>query len=372
MSNGLRVAGLLISSAMMFKNRGDECHPLMNAEYGCSGMEGFWNSGLWWASREHSIWEMVPAAVTLPYAKICGSFFLMASDIPLRCESMKRSFAAPGLVALSVICLSCDRSGTSARSLRTPTHPPVPIWLDAQITSSSGDYYEEGTPLAAHRFVTASGNHDRYEKPERSVTPPWFPPKIAHRSIRLDVAPKYNGDGTITIASTLTEGFDTKAPVTTEAPSVTVVAGHAATHQVGGIRFTFLATTDPRYFEIMDPAPPSGTFLEGTYAGVTGQSYIFDCNQVATVNYSDTGPPELERGRYLYRVDDESITLSFGITGTRVVQLKHGIVDGVHLVWTENPGGSRNYSILVSSAEKSYDDWWRSLCRNHPVFADLH
>jgi hypothetical protein len=29
---------------MMFKNRGDECHPLMNAEYGCSGMEGLMNT----------------------------------------------------------------------------------------------------------------------------------------------------------------------------------------------------------------------------------------------------------------------------------------------------------------------------------------
>ena len=241
---------------------------------------------------------------------------------------------------------------------------------DARITRSRDNFFSEDFLLVAHRFATASGQRTRHD----------------HGSVRLEVSPHDNGDGTITIASTVTEHSATAVPTTTEAPSVTVVDGQTGTHQVNGVRFTFRATGNPRIAAVDYKCPsryilPTGPLrLPPSYFG--GDSYTFERGDFTATGFTDAGPqPPPQKGRY--EVNGERIILSFDSTSARTRTFNHRIADGVHLLIDDKllvtfDSEQRllreplcGFYILMPAQTHDYMDWWRSLPKDHPNFARL-
>lgn len=234
-----------------------------------------------------------------------------------------------------------------------------------RITRSRDSFFSEDFTLLSHRFTVASGGRATYDD----------------RGLRLEVAPKSNGDSTFTIVSTFAEHSDTSAPARTQ---VTVVDGRATTHQVGGIRFIFLATTNPKLFESVDAAIPRITFVDGIYVqapgSFAGDSYTFERGSFTCFGFTDAGPqPPPEKGRY--QSDGERIILSFDGASAPTRVFTHHIVDGVHfliddhLVAATAPqkrihyGPLFGYYILQPSHADDYFEWWRSIPKHHPEFA---
>jgi hypothetical protein len=270
-------------------------------------------------------------------------------------------------MALLSISSSCKRSSTSARPTARATPPVAPVWLDARITRSRDGFFADDTFLISHRFTVPSGEQATYDDGD----------------LRLEVAPKSNGDSTLTIAATFADHRDKSAPIQTQ---VTVVDGHATTHQAGGIRFNFLATTNPKLFASLDAAIPHTTFMEGTYVlpptYFAGASYTFEHGSLTVSGFTDAGPqPAPQKGRY--QIDGERITLNLSSPTARVQTLNHRTVDGVHLLLRDNLVATFDaqqrlpseelygFYILIPPETQDFMEWWRSLAKNHPALAKL-
>lgn len=205
--------------------------------------------------------------------------------------------------------------------------------------------------------------------------------------LHLMITPRSNGDKTISISATLREDVQPDTHIVRHIPGITVIDGKTTTHQDREYLFTFLATTDPKFFPLTDPQHPPQTwsapttFTGGTYTMIpmsfVGQTFKFEHGKFISHTWADSGGEHEYRGRY--QVDGERITVRFFDDERADLILRHLVVDDVDvLMFTgERPDGLAPFSIdsggcyvLISSdGVADFARWWDNLLTTHPGFA---
>ncbi|WP_131989815.1 hypothetical protein [Chthoniobacter flavus] len=243
---------------------------------------------------------------------------------------------------LFVLLSACKPKEWTSPSRTTPNVlAATPIWVNVLVTSRTNNFQAPENFVFEQRFATLSGHISTYTE----------------KDLLFTLTPRGNGDHTISIAATLRENT---APVT-DIPEITVVDGRETVHQVGRYRFTFLATTDPRFFPIIEPETPDYSRIDGNYSeppprrGVT--SLLLHRGRVTVKGgWAD-------RGRYT--IHDESVLLSFGGAN---LNLTHVVVDDVHVLLDKESDFGR-YFVRIPKELEGDQDWWEKLLKAHPQFA---
>ena len=141
-----------------------------------------------------------------------------------------------------------------------------------------------------------------------------------------------------------------------------------------------LATTEPEKLEPLPADPPSASSFVGTYVGLYGCVFEFEGGKFSYCAGSDAGPQTLLFGYYDFK--NELVSLDFEGPPDRNYDLYPRVVDGVHLLVSEwrlsefekgepfSDDLGHELLILKERSTTRYADWWETLLKQHPGFAE--
>ncbi|MHA3774769.1 hypothetical protein ACXR0O_24875 [Verrucomicrobiota bacterium sgz303538] len=289
---------------------------------------------------------------------------------------MKRFVAAFGVIVL-LLGASCKRRETIRIQPQNPhsdvaviaeTFPSRNIWMDVRATRHSRGWSNEVAVLD-HRFLLTSGQQGTCRQ----------------TTIRLDVAPVANEDGTIVVSLGLIELPENPEGLYRQPFEVVLLDGQTTTMELGSVTFTLFATTDLETLADWDRRKPY-TFVEGTYLlhpryhFVSGDTLKFTDGSVLSFPETKGGSGPPQKGRY--RVDGEKLTLTFDGPDARTRILHHRIVDLVHLLIEDELVArfDAHHELELEKLDGYYfhgeampfwNTWWKSVMDSHPGLEKL-
>lgn len=267
------------------------------------------------------------------------------------------------LLFLLIVFPGCKRGEWTRASHEPLAETATPVWIELSLHRTGVRFQGHSNQMLQHRFAAISGRTSSYDD----------------GLLHLDLTPRANGDGTITMIGTLREDTPHAAPQVVPIPSFTVLENRATDHEVQDLHLHCCATTDPHFFPYLDRPRVRTTFLEGTY--VTGErgsfvshSYTFERGHFVDHLTADAGPQGSFQGGY--EIDGERLVLTFDGSDRPPCVLTHLIVDDVHVLMDlgERSDGSRSGGrsgcfVRLPAEARNDPDWWGKLLAAHPTFA---